>query len=246
MPPRRMVETRSWGTTCMIGRRRAQPTRDAPGTVPGAPAESAKRDGPLLPLVPGAERDPLRAIGRELLRPHRDEDAVLPLEHVVLDARVGVLPRLVELHAPAVDRRASRNIHGQDGGAELVGVVGLGRVERQLQDPETAARELMPARDVGAGLGFHGLTEGALDALPLGPHPLDDEARAGLEQRKGAVGVVAERLAEGSAAVAGGAGMNNGLDQEVLLARLPPEEDGVLVPRDVMEDVGVGVFELEN
>src|SRR4249920_3537012 len=110
MPPRRMVETTSWGTTCMVGRPAAQPTRDAPGTVPGASAGSARRSGPLLPLVPRAERDPLGAIGRELLRPHGDERAILPLEHVVLHAGVGVLPGLVELHAPAVERGADGQV----------------------------------------------------------------------------------------------------------------------------------------
>src|SRR5438034_3455771 len=113
MPPRRMVETRSWGTTCMVGRRRAQPTRDTPGTVPGAPAGSAGRSGPLLPLVPGAERYPLRAMGRELLRPDGDELAALPLQHVVLHARIAVLAGFVELHAPAVDGGAGRDVHGQ-------------------------------------------------------------------------------------------------------------------------------------
>src|SRR5712692_3474777 len=186
-----MVETMSWGTTCMAGRRAAQPTRGAPGTVPGAPAGSARRNGRLLPLIPRAERYPLGAIGRELLRPHGDEGTILPLEHVVLHARVGVLAGLVELHAPAIDRGADREIHGQDGGAELVEVVGLGGVERELQDPEPAAGELMPARDVRAGLGLHRLAKRALDPLPLGTHLLDDQARAGLEQREGPVGVVA-------------------------------------------------------
>jgi hypothetical protein len=50
----------------------------------------------------------------------------------------------------------------------------------------------MAARNVRAGLGLHGLAVRALDPLALGAHPLDDEARAGLEQREGAVGVVAE------------------------------------------------------
>src|SRR5882724_5806331 len=114
-----MVETRSWGTTCMIGRPAAQPTRLAPEMVPGARAQSSRRNGPLLPLVPRAQRDPLGAIGRELFRPHGDELATLPLQHVVLHARVGVLAGLIELHAPAVDGGADRDIHGQDGGAEL-------------------------------------------------------------------------------------------------------------------------------
>src|SRR5712691_9811966 len=130
-----MVETRSWGTTCMVGR---------PATHPST--GSARRNRRLLPLIPRTERYPLGAIGRELLRPHGDERAILPLQHVVLHAGVGVLAGLVELHAPAVDRRADRDIHGEDGGAELVEVVGLGRVERELQDPESAARELMPTR----------------------------------------------------------------------------------------------------
>src|SRR5712692_10741822 len=129
-----MVETMSWGTTCMVGRRAAQPTRDAPGTVPGASTGSARRNGPLLPLIPRAERYPLGAIGRELLWPHGDEGTVLPLEHVVLHARVGVLARLVELHAPAVDGGADRQVERHDGGAELVEVVCLCGVERELED----------------------------------------------------------------------------------------------------------------
>src|SRR6267142_6775002 len=230
-----MVETRSWGTTCMVGRPAAQSTRDAPGKVPGAPAGSARRNGPLLPLVPRAERYPLGAIGRELFRPHGDELAALPLQHVVLHARVGVLAGLIELHAPAVDRRADREIYGEDGGAELVEVVGLGRIQHELQDPEAAARELMPARNVRARPGLHGLPERALDPLPLGPHLVDDQARAGLEQREGAVGVVAERLAEVGRAVPCRAGVHERLELEILLARLPPEEDGVLVAGDVVE-----------
>src|SRR5215813_13571614 len=162
MPPRRMVETRSCGTTCMAGRRAPQPTRRAPGRDPGARAASTNRDGPLFPLVPRAERYPFGAIGRELLRPHGDEGAILPLEHVVLHARIAVLARLIEFHAPAVDRRAGRHVHGQDGGAELLGVVGLGGIERELEHPETAARKLMPARDLGPGLGLDGFAERAL------------------------------------------------------------------------------------
>src|ERR1700730_10060142 len=190
-----MVETRSWGTTCMVGRPAAHPTGHAAGTVPGAPAGSARRNGPLLPLVPRAERYPLGAIGRELFRPHGDELAALPLQHVVLHAGIGVLAGLIELHAPAVDRGADRNIHGEDGSAELVQVVGLGRIQRELQDPEAAPRELMPARNVRARPSFHGLAERALDPLALGPHLVDDQAGAGLEQREGAVGGVAEGLA---------------------------------------------------
>src|SRR5712692_7867895 len=159
-----MVETMSWGTTCMAGRRAAQPTRGAPGTVPGAPAGSARRNGRLLPLIPRAERYPLGAIGRELLRPHGNERTVLPLEHVVLHARVGVLAGLVELHPPAVDGGADGQVQRHDGGAELVEVVGLGGIEGQLQDPETTTRELMPARQhLRASLGFHRLAERALD-----------------------------------------------------------------------------------
>src|SRR3984893_3506571 len=241
-----MVETRSWGTTCMVGRPAAQPTRDAPGTVPGAPAGSARRNGPLLPLVPRAERYPLGAIGRELFRPHGDELAALPLQHVVLHAGIGVLAGLIELHAPAVDRGADRDIHGEDGGPELSENVGLGRIERQLQEPEASARELMSARNVRPGLGLHGLTERALDQLAIGPHLLDDKTRAGLEQREGAVAIVAEWLAEVGRAVPRRAGVHERLELEILLARLPPEEDGVLVTGDVVQDVGVGVLELED
>src|SRR5437867_693486 len=258
MPPRRSVEAISWGMTCTgVGLSKApRSVERRPGSAMGA-ASVGRSGGPclgppsprprLLPLVPGAERNPLGAIRRELLGPHGDERAVLPLEHVVLHARVRVLAGLVELHAPAVDAGPDRQIERQDGGAELVEVVALGGVECQLQDPETAARELMPARQhVRAGLGLHRLAEGALDLLALGPELLDDQARTRLEQREGPVGVVAERLAEAGVAVAGRARVYDGLDLEVLLARLAPEQDGVLVARDVMQDVGVRVLQLED
>src|SRR5436853_304663 len=143
MPPSSKVEATSWGKI-----------------RPGALRYPALAPPPLFSLIPGAERNPLGAIRREFLGPHGDERAVLPLEHVVLHARVRVLARL--------------------------------------------------------------------------------------EQREGAVGVVAERLAEPRIAVAGRAGVHDRLDLEALLARLPPEEDGVLVTRDVMQDVGVRVLQLEN
>src|SRR6266850_1104569 len=162
MPPSRSVETISWGSTVMAVRLSRTPReveqhggpfeapmyttghRGAPRLRRGVPerrgAWGALRGPPsprrLFPLVPGAERNPLGAGGRELLRPYRDERAVLPLQHVVLHARVGVLPRLVELHAPAVDGRADRHVQRQDRGAEPVEVVGLRGIEGQLQHPE--------------------------------------------------------------------------------------------------------------
>src|SRR2546428_4597888 len=151
MPPSRIVETISWGMSCMSGE--LTTPRGVATDRPAAP-------GALLPLVPPAERDPLGAIRRELLGPHGNELPVLPLQHVVLHASVRVLARVVELHAPAVDGGADRQVHAHDRGAELVEVVGLRRVERELQDPETAARELVPAGQyVGAGLGLHGVAE---------------------------------------------------------------------------------------
>src|SRR5947209_8812342 len=166
MPPSRRVEATSWGKI-----------------RPGALRYPALAPPPLLALVPGAEGNPLGAIRRELLGPHGDERAVLPLEHVVLHARVRVLAGLVELHAPAVDAGPDRQIERHDGGAELVEVVALGGVERELQNPETAARELMPARQhVRAGLDLHRLAERALDLLALGPELLDDQARTRLKQ----------------------------------------------------------------
>src|SRR5215468_10848894 len=203
MPPRRMVETTSWGITFMSRGWAAQPTRHAPGR-PGAWRESAKRNGPLLPLVPGAEGNPLGAIGRELFRLHGDELAALPLQHVVLHPGIRVLTRLVELHSPAVQGGANGQVHGQHGGPELVEVVGLRRVEHELQQPEAAARELMPARDVRTRLGLHGVAIGALDPLSVGLHAVDDEARTRLEQGEGSVAIVAEGLAEVGRAVPGG------------------------------------------
>src|SRR5437867_11765385 len=136
MPPSSKVEATSWGKI-----------------RPGALRYPALAPPPLFALIPGAERNPLGAIRRELLGPHGDERAVLPLEHVVLHARVGVLAGLVKLHAPAVDTGPDRQVERHDRGAELVEVVGLGGVEYQLQNPETAARELVPARQhVRAGV----------------------------------------------------------------------------------------------
>src|SRR6185503_4135643 len=123
--------------------------------------------------------------------------------------------------------------------AELVGIVGLGGVEDQLEYAEAAARELVTARDLVARLGLDRVTIGTLDALPFRPELLDDEARARLDQREGAVGVVAERLAEVRRAVPGGARVDHRLHLEVLLPRLAPEEDRVLVARDVVQDVGL-------
>ena len=165
----------------------------------------------------------------------------------MLHPRVGVLARLVELHTPAVDGGADRQVERQHGRAELVEVVGLRRVEHQLQDPEAAAGELVPARQhVRARPRLHRFAERALDRLAFRPELLDDQARTGLQQREGAVGVVAERLAEAGIAVAGRARVHDRLDLKILLAGLPPEEDRVLVARDVVEDVGICVLQLED
>src|SRR5215831_1187828 len=172
MPPSRMVETISWGIARMTGVDHRQ--RDARALARASAAYAWKT---LLSLVPRAQRDPLGAQARELLGPHGDELAVLPLEHVVLDARVAVLAGLVELHAPTVDGGAYRQVHCEDGGAELVEIVRLGSIEHELQHPETAAGELMAARrNIRSRLRLHGLTERALDPLSLWPHLLDDEA----------------------------------------------------------------------
>src|ERR1700675_35120 len=112
-----MVETISWGTTCMV-RRRSPHRRATPRGEPGASAGSARRKGRLLPLGPCAEGNPLAATGRELLRPSGDELPALPLQHVVLHARIAVLAGLVELHAPAVEGGADGQVHGQHGRAE--------------------------------------------------------------------------------------------------------------------------------
>src|SRR4029450_8926592 len=69
---------------------------------------SAGRRGGRLPLVPRAGGKAPGGVGRELLRPHDNELPILPLEHVVLHARIGVLAGLVEFHAPAVDPGADR------------------------------------------------------------------------------------------------------------------------------------------
>ena len=102
----------------------------------------------------------------------------------------------------------------------------------------------MSAERVGAGLLLHGVAEGLLDLLALGPQGLEPEAGPGLEEREDAVGVVAERLAEVGAAVAGGARVNERLEEEVLLLRLAPEEDAVVAEADVVDDVRVELLHL--
>src|SRR5258706_354851 len=84
---------------------------------------------------------------------------------------------------------------------------------------------------------------GAVGGLAFGRHLLEDQPRTGLGQHERAVGIVAESLAEAAVAVAGGAGMHHRLDLEILLARLAPEQDRVLVARDVVKDVRVSGLE---
>src|SRR5215468_12011953 len=112
MPPNSTVEMRSWGSAV---------------TWPA---------GPLFPLIPRAERHPLGAEGGELLRPHRVQLPVLPLQHVVLHALVGVLAVLRDLHPPAVEHGTYGHVDGEDGGAELVEIVGLRVVEHDLEEPQ--------------------------------------------------------------------------------------------------------------
>ena len=212
-------------------------TRAAPRNGPSAV--------PMPPMMEEGQRHDEGQVGIDVEQRERPEGEVHA--HVVLHARVRVLAGLVELHAPAVDGGADGQVERHDGGAETLQLVRLGGVEHELEDPETAARELVATgQHVGARLGLDRLAEGALDPLALGPELLEDHAGARLEQREGPVGVVAEGLAEARSAVAGRARVDDGLDLEVLLARLPPEEDGVLVARDVMQDVGVRVLQLED
>src|SRR5947209_1679133 len=137
---------------------------------PSRPRAARRR---LFARVPGAERDPLRPVRRELLRPDRDELAVLPLEHVVLDPRVRVLAVLVELHAPAVDHRADGEVERHHGVTELGEVVALRPIEDDLEEPEAAAGELVAAERVGAGPLLDGLAELAFELLALGLERLD-------------------------------------------------------------------------
>ena len=79
------------------------------------PPEQDRRDDELgedayLRWSQARKWDPLGPKRRELLRPHRDQLTVLPLQHVVLDAVVGVLALLGELHAPAVDHGTDRQV----------------------------------------------------------------------------------------------------------------------------------------
>src|SRR5262249_61473600 len=90
------------------------------------------------------------------------------------------------------------------------------------------------------------VTEGLLDPSALGTERLELEAGAGLQEREHTVGVIAQRLAEVGAAVAGGARVDERLEHEVLLLGLAPEEDGVVAEADVMDDVGVELLHLEN
>src|SRR5262249_20175990 len=128
---------------------------------------------------------------------------------------------------------------------ELVGIVGAGAVEDELEDPEPGPGELMGAQWVGARALLDRFAELSLDLLSFRPERLQAKAGTGFEQREHAVGVVAERLAEVRAAVAGGARVNQGLEQEVLLLRLPPEQHRVVAEADVVNDVRIELFELQ-
>src|SRR6266542_5295884 len=220
MPPRSTVETRSWGTAA-TARTRARYFRwsQAPSGI-----HLADR--------------------RELLRPDRVELAVLPLEHVMLDALVGVLPVLRELHAPAVERGAHRQVQRHDRAPEPVEVIRLRLVQHQLEEPEPGTRQPVAREGLGAGPLLHRVGELALELLRLLAERLDPEARPGLGEHERAIAVSAERLPEVGGAVPGGAGVDQRLEQGVLLTRLAPEQHGVVAARDVVDDVGLELLEL--
>src|SRR5215470_2365827 len=215
MPPNSTVEMRSWGSAV---------------TWPA---------GPLFPLIPRAERHPLGAEGGELLRPHRVQLPVLPLQHVVLHALVRVLAVLRELHSPAVEHGADGHVDGEHSGAKLVEVVGLRVIEHHLEEPEPRAGEAMAGQWLVPRPLLDGLAEVHLELARLGPEGFESEARGGLGEHEGAVALRAQGLAEVDGAVAGGPRVDEGLEHEVLLARLTPEEHGVVAARDVVNDVGV-------
>jgi hypothetical protein len=102
------------------------------------------------------------------------------------------------------------------------------------------------AERVGAGPFLDGVAELLLDLLALGLQRVELEARPRLQQREHAVAVIAHGLAEVAAAVAGGAGVHERLEHEVLLAGLPPEQRGVVGVGDVEDDVGVELLELDD
>src|SRR6266536_6162845 len=165
MPPRSTVEMRSCGSAV---------------TWAG---------GPLLPLVPRAEGDPLGAEGGELFGPYRVHLAVLPLQHVVLHALVGILAVLRELDAPAVEHRAHGHVEGEHGRAELVEIVRLGLVEHKFEQPEPGPGEAMAGQRLVARALLDRLAEVRLELARLGPEGLEAEAGGGFGQDEGAVAV---------------------------------------------------------
>src|SRR6266542_927112 len=191
MPPRSTVEMRSCGSAV---------------TWAG---------GPLLPLVPRAEGDPLGAEGGELFGPYRVHLAVLPLQHVVLHALVGILAVLRELDAPAVEHRAHGHVEGEHGRAELVEIVRLGLVEDDLEQPEPGPSQPVARQRLVARLLLACLAEVHLDLTRLRP-----ETRPRLCQNEGAIAVGAQRLTEVDRAVARRSRVDQGLEHEILLPRL--------------------------
>src|SRR6266542_3761006 len=220
MPPRSTVEMRSCGSAV---------------TWAG---------GPLLPLVPRAEGDPLGAEGGELFGPYRVHLAVLPLQHVVLHALVGILAVLRELDAPAVEHRAHGHVEGEHGRAELVEIVRLGLVEDDLEQPEPGPSQPVARQRLVARLLLDCLAEVHLDLTRLGPEGLEAETRPRLSQNEGAIAVGAQCLAEVDRAVARRSRVDQRLEYEILLPRLSPEEHGVGASRDVMDDIRVELLEL--
>src|SRR5215467_4824233 len=191
MPPNSTVEMRSWGSAV---------------TWPA---------GPLFPLIPRAERHPLGAEGGELLRPHRVQLPVLPLQHVVLHALVRVLAVLRELHSPAVEHGADGHVDGEHSGAKLVEVVGLRVIEHHLEEPEPRAGEAMAGQWLVPRPLLDGLAEVHLELARLGSEGSEREPGGGSASTKGPLASAPRALPKSNGAVAGGPRVDEGLEHEV-------------------------------
>src|SRR5512142_2026915 len=98
---------------------------------------------PGLPFTPLGEGDHAHRCYSETLRPHGHQTAVLPLQHVVLDAFVCVLSVGAKLDTPTIEHAAYGDIQAQRGSADLIGVeIATGLLQDFRQNPHACGTQL--------------------------------------------------------------------------------------------------------
>ena len=104
----------------------------------------------------------------EALRPHRHLPAVLPLQHVVLHALGRVLPVVPELHAPAVERSAERDVELEAAARTLSGLeIPARHLEHFGQDPDRRRRRAARRQRTSRRTSPRSASRSPLPARPL-------------------------------------------------------------------------------